>query len=83
MTDYATALDAFRPVEATQIQLTELQARISGLQARMGAAGVKAVWLDASSSLTYYTGVSLWLSERIHGALVPSAGASAMPKGFR
>lgn len=75
MTDYATALDAFRPVEATQIQLTELQARISGLQARMGAAGVKAVWLDASSSLTYYSGLSLGLSERIHGALVPATGA--------
>jgi Xaa-Pro dipeptidase len=39
------------------------------------AAGVKAVWLDASSSLTYYSGLSLGLSERIHGALVPATGA--------
>ena len=75
MTDYATALHAFRPVQATPIQLTELQARIAGLQARMVLSGVKAVWLDASSSLTYYTGLSLGLSERIHGALVPAAGA--------
>lgn len=75
MTDYATALFTFRPVQAKPIQLSELQARISGLQARMVGAGVKAVWLDASSSLTYYTGLSLGLSERIHGALVPAAGA--------
>lgn len=75
MTDYATALAAFRPVQATPIQLAELRARIAGLQARMAGAGVKAVWLDASSSLTYYTGLSLGLSERIHGALVPASGA--------
>lgn len=75
MTDFATALDTFRPVQAPAIQLAEFRARISGLQARMVAAGVKAVWLDASSSLTYYTGLSLGLSERIHGALVPADGA--------
>lgn len=75
MTDYATALAAFRPVQASAIQLAELRARISGLQARMVGAGIKAVWLDASSSLTYYTGLSLGLSERIHGALLPAVGA--------
>ncbi len=75
MTDYATALDAFRPVQVPAIQLAELRARVSGLQARMVGAGIKAVWLDASSSLTYYTGLSLGLSERIHGALVPADGA--------
>lgn len=75
MTDFATALDAFGPVQAQPIQLAELRARISGLQARMVGAGIKAAWLDASSSLTYYTGLSLGLSERIHGALVPADGA--------
>lgn len=75
MTDYTTALDTFGPVQATAIQLAELRARIAGLQARMVGAGVKAVWLDASSSLTYYTGLSLGLSERIHGALLPATGA--------
>ena len=75
MTDYATALADFRPVPAPAIQPAELRARISGLQARMARAEVKAVWLDASSSLTYYTGLSLGLSERIHGALLPADGA--------
>lgn len=74
MTDFATALAAFQPVPATPVPLSELRERLAGLQAQMVRNGVKAVWLDASSALTYYTGVSLWLSERIHGALVPSAG---------
>lgn len=72
MTDLA--LSAFRPVTAPAITDAELRTRLSGLQARMQRAGVKAVWLDASSSLTYYTGLNLGLSERIHGALVPAAG---------
>ncbi|MDQ2068132.1 Xaa-Pro peptidase family protein [Xinfangfangia sp. CPCC 101601] len=75
MTDFATALARFEPVVMPAIQLPELEARLSGLQALMRGAGIKAVWLDASSSLTYYTGLTLGLSERIHGALVPSEGA--------
>lgn len=74
MTDFATALASFLPVVAQPIALAELQARIAGLQARMRRDGVKAVWLDASTSLTYYTGLRLGLSERIHGALVPAVG---------
>ncbi len=74
MTDFATALAAFHPVQAAPIALSELRARLAGLQARMLREGVKAIWLDASSSLTYYTGLRLGLSERIHGALVPSSG---------
>lgn len=75
MTDFATALAAFRPVHAAPIETAELQARLAGLQARMRQDGVKAVWLDASSSLAYYTGLRLGLSERIHGALVPASGS--------
>ncbi|MEO5614590.1 MAG: Xaa-Pro peptidase family protein [Cypionkella sp.] len=74
MTDFATALAAFLPVVAQPIALAELQARIAGLQVRMQRDGVKAVWLDASSSLTYFTGLRLGLSERMHGALVPASG---------
>lgn len=74
MTDLQKALAAFRPVSATAITDAELRARIERLQARLRGDGLKAVWLDASSSLTYFTGLSLGLSERIHGALVPAQG---------
>lgn len=74
MTDFDTALAAFHPISAAPIPDSELRTRIDGLQARMRGQGVKAVWLDASSSLTYFTGVSLGLSERLHGVLVPAQG---------
>ena len=74
MTDFQRALETFEPVSAPAISDAELLGRIAGLQAAMQREGVKAVWLDASSSLTYYTGLSLSLSERIHGALVPAQG---------
>ena len=74
MNDYATALAAFRPVSAEPIHEAELRGRIAALQARMVRESIRAVWLDASSALTYYTGLSLGASERIHGALVPSSG---------
>lgn len=72
--DFATALAAFHPLGAGPIGEPELHGRISLLQAQMVQEGVRAVWLDASSALTYFTGLSLGASERIHGALVPSAG---------
>lgn len=74
MTDFQRALNAFHPVSAAGIADAEFRARIAGLQARLRQDGVKAVWLDASSALTYYTGLSLGPSERIHGALIPAAG---------
>ncbi len=74
-TDYATALRGFHPVGGQPIDTTELRKRIAALQAQMVHDGVRAVWLDASASLTYFTGLSLGMSERIHGALVPAAGA--------
>jgi Xaa-Pro dipeptidase len=74
-TDFATALRGFHPVGGQPIDTTELRKRIAALQAQMVHDGVRAVWLDASASLTYFTGLSLGVSERIHGALVPAAGA--------
>lgn len=74
MTDFQRALETFEPVSAPAISDAELKGRLAGLQTAMRREGVKAVWLDASSSLTYYTGLSLSLSERIHGALVPVEG---------
>lgn len=75
MTDYAAAIAAFRATPSLPIAQSEHSDRIAALQSRMVGSGIKAVWLDASTSLTYYTGLSLGLSERVHGALVPSSGA--------
>jgi len=74
MTDFDTALKALAPVQAQGIGTAELRDRIGALQAGMVRASVRAVWLDASSALTYFTGLSLGASERIHGALVPASG---------
>lgn len=74
MADFAAALAAFHPVTGTPIPDAELHQRIALLQAQMVRDGIRAVWLDATSSLTYFTGLSLGSSERIHGALVPAAG---------
>lgn len=75
MADLQEALKRFQPVAVSSIAEDEFRLRLRGLQARMIHENVKAVWLDASSSLTYYTGLSLGLSERIHGALISSEGA--------
>ncbi|MGD9917310.1 MAG: M24 family metallopeptidase [Paenirhodobacter sp.] len=75
MDDFTKALETFTAVSAPPIGDAELAARIAGLQARLRAEGVKAAWLDASSSLRYYTGLSIGLSERVHGALIPATGA--------
>lgn len=72
--DYDRSLAAFHPVSAPPIAEAEFRARLDGLRAAMRGQGIGATWLDASSSLTYYTGLSLGLSERIHGALVPAEG---------
>lgn len=57
------------------ISIEELQARIARLQGLMREADVKAVYLDTSTSLTYFTGMTLGASERLHGAIIPSTGA--------
>lgn len=72
--DFDQALAQFRPVSVPAITLAEYAARRAALQAGMAAAGIGAVWLDAASSLTYFLGHSLGLSERIHGALIPVKG---------
>lgn len=73
--DLDRALAHIRPVVAAPISIAQHQARIAALQALIRAEGLAAVWLDASSSLTYFTGLRLGLSERIHGALILAQGA--------
>lgn len=75
MSDYDRALAAFSRVEASPIGQAELADRISRLRAAMRVEGLDAVWLDASAALTYHTGLSLGLSERLHGALIGAYGA--------
>lgn len=77
MTDFDTALRNFSAVSAPAITVAEHADRLNRLAAAMRQDGVDAVWLDAASSLTYYTGLSLRLSERIHGALVLKDGSLA------
>jgi len=56
------------------IGVAERRARIERAQALMRAAGIDALWLDVSTSLTYFTGLRLGRSERLHGAVLPAKG---------
>lgn len=56
------------------IGVAERLARIETAQALMRAKGIDALWLDVSTSLTYFTGLSLRRSERAHGAILPAKG---------
>lgn len=56
------------------IGVDERVERIARAQALMREAGVDALWLDVSTSLTYFTGLQLGRSERLHGAVLPAKG---------
>ncbi len=74
---YEQSLLEFENIAAAipPISAEELNARIAKLQGLMRAQGVKAVYLDTSTSLTYFTAITLGASERLHGAIIPSSGA--------
>ena len=59
------------------ISVAELQQRIARAQALMRAQGVQALYLDTSTGLRYFTGVTLNLTERLHGAIIPVEGEIA------
>jgi Xaa-Pro dipeptidase len=59
------------------ITTTERQARIAKAQSLMRAAHIDALYLDATSSLYYFTGLRFRQSERLLGAVIPAAGALA------
>ena len=48
--------------------------RIRNAQILMRSQGMQALYLDASSSLYYFTGLRLRPSERLHGAIIPAEG---------
>ena len=56
------------------ISNAEREARIDKLKRLMGESGVDAVYLDASSSLYYFTGLRCRASERLHGAIISAQG---------
>ncbi len=58
----------------TRITIEERQSRITRAQQLMIDQGIDALYLDASSSLFYFTGLRLWASERLHGAVLPARG---------
>src|ERR1044072_7859150 len=48
--------------------------RIAKAQQLMRAAGLKALLVEAGSSLVYFTGVQWWRSERLTAGLIPAEG---------
>ena len=73
MEDELEALASMRAgVEA--IDEAERRSRIEKAQGLMQARGNEAMYLDASTSLYYFTGLRCRQSERLHGAIIPAAG---------
>ena len=56
------------------ITVDERLARVARAQALMREQGIDALWLDVSSSLTYFTGLKMRRTERAHGAVLPANG---------
>jgi len=62
---------------AVPIGRDEHLARIARAQAYMRAHGIAAIYVNAGSSMTYFTGTKWHASERMVGAIVPAGGAVA------
>ena len=62
---------------AIPIGEAEMGERVARVQAKMRADGIGALYLDASTSTFYFTGLRLRGSERLHGVLIPAEGEIA------
>lgn len=60
---------------ATPIGKDEHLARIEKAQAFMRQHGIAAIYINAGSSLLYFTGTKWYPSERMVGAILPASGA--------
>ena len=60
--------------QAVAIGLDEYHQRIDKLRALMLASSIDAVYLDATTSLRYFTGLQCYASERLHGAIISTSG---------
>lgn len=58
--------------QATPVSVEEHLSRIEQVRSRMKEAGVDALYLDATTSLRYFTGLYCYPSERLHGAIISS-----------
>jgi Xaa-Pro dipeptidase len=58
----------------TPIQAEEHLARIAKAQAYMQANNIDAIYLNAGTNLTYFTGMLWYASERMVGAILPAQG---------
>ena len=56
------------------IGVEERLRRIEKAQRLMREKDIDALWLDVSSSLTYFTGLKMRRTERAHGAILPASG---------
>src|SRR5260370_8166221 len=56
------------------IGVDERVARIARAQAIMREKGIDALYLDVSSSMTYFTGLKFRRTERMHSAVLPARG---------
>jgi Xaa-Pro dipeptidase len=75
-TDKQAALDALADMTAGAVPIApaEHRARIARAQDFMAAQGIAAVYLNAGSNLTYFTGTKWNPSERMVGAVLPATG---------
>lgn len=70
------ALDSLKPMTAgvEAISAAEYQARIDKAQQLMRQQGIDALYLNAGTNLSYFTGTVWYASERLVGALLPAEG---------
>lgn len=60
--------------QATLISVDEYGVRLHKVRELMKSAGIDALYLDATSSLRYFTGLQCHPSERLHGAIISISG---------
>lgn len=63
------------PGTAVPIDRAERERRIERAQRLMRDHGIAAIVIEPGASLTYFTGVAWWRSERLTAAVIPAAGA--------
>ena len=60
--------------QVAPISNDELNARLQKAQSLMQQQGIAAMYIDAGTNLTYFTGLKWYKSERLVGAILPAKG---------